>query len=73
MVHDLSTQKGRNAYAKAMSNTTKKETIKLVVDVQIEYETKEQRTEAIRRAKQIVTSTSILSTHSILPKKVKLL
>jgi hypothetical protein len=50
-----------------------KETIKLVVDVEINFNNKEERKEAIKRAKQIVTSTSVLSTNSITPKKVKLL
>ena len=50
-----------------------KETIKLVVDVQINFDNKEERKEAIKRAKEIVTSTSILSRNSIIPKKVKVL
>jgi hypothetical protein len=54
-----------------MSNKT--EIIKIVVDVKINYSTKEQRKECIKRAKQIVLSTSVLSTNSIIPKKSKLI
>lgn len=50
-----------------------KETIKLIVDVEINFDNKEERKEVIKRAKQIVTSTSILSRNSIIPKKVRLL
>lgn len=50
-----------------------KEKIKLVVTVEINYNTKEERKEAIKRAKQITTSTSILSTNSIYPLKAVLI
>lgn len=50
-----------------------KEIIKLVVDVEINFDNKKERKEAIKRAEEIVTSTSILSRNSIIPKKVKLL
>lgn len=50
-----------------------KEQIKLIVTVEINYSTKDERKEAIKRAKQCVTSSSILSTNSIYPLKAILI
>lgn len=51
----------------------KTEIIKLVVSVKIDYSNTIERKECIRRAKQCVTSTSILSANRITPIKVQLI
>ena len=51
----------------------KTEVIKIVVEVKINYTTEQERKECIKRALENVTSKSILSRNSIIPKRAKIL